>query len=176
MRLTIKFIILSLATTLIATTSMAQEANVIRKVENVELKNLLGNPAQIPYWGEKNLMIFYIDPDRAGQNQDFTDELERSKRAEGDNLVGMGIMNLKDAPFIPNALARKMAHKRTEKNKAVVLSDEGRVISEAWGLGDCNNLFVSIFVNRAGEILFIRKGEFSEKDKADFFEIMELLR
>ncbi len=171
----IKIITVSLLSMFYTTTLMAQTA-AIRTVENVTVKNLQGKPAQIPYWGEKNLMLFYIDPDRAGQNQDFTDELERLKRAKGDNLVGMGIINLKDAPFIPNALARRIAHKRTEKNKAVVLSDDDRILAEAWGLGDCNNLFVSIFINRAGEILFVRSGEFSEQDKEEFLEMVDLLK
>ena len=43
-----------------------------RKVSNVEVLDLNGNPAKLPYWGEKNLLIFYIDPDRPKQNNDFT--------------------------------------------------------------------------------------------------------
>ncbi len=167
--------ILALSFTLTATTQLsAQEA--IRKVENVVVKNLEGNATKIPHWGEKNLMIFYIDPDRAGQNQEFTYELEESKRAEGKNLVGMGVMNLKDAPFIPNGLARKMALKRTEKNGATVLSDEGNILSKEWKLGNCNNMFVAIIINRAGEIVFIKKGEFSETDKEEFYEMIDLMK
>ena len=29
-----------------------------RKVENVTIKDLYGNPATLPYWGEKHLLIF----------------------------------------------------------------------------------------------------------------------
>ena len=47
-----------------------------RKVSNVEVLNLEGKPARLPYWGEKNLMIFYVDPDRHKQNNDFTVEME----------------------------------------------------------------------------------------------------
>ncbi len=167
--------ILTLSLALICSTSLSAQ-EVIRKVENVTIKNLEGNAVKIPHWGEKNLMIFYVDPDRAGQNQEFTYELEESKRAEGKNLVGLGIMNLKDAPFIPNGLARKMALKRTEKNGATVLSDEGNILSKEWNLGNCNNLFVVIMLNRAGEILFIRKGELTESDKAEFYEMVDILK
>ncbi|MFI3269368.1 MAG: hypothetical protein SNG14_01735 [Rikenellaceae bacterium] len=167
--------ILALSFTLLTTTQLSAQ-EVIRKVENVVVKNLEGNAAKIPHWGEKNLMIFYIDPDRAGQNQEFTYELERSKRAEGENLVGMGIMNLKDAPFIPNGLARRMALKRTEKNGATVLSDEGNILSNEWKLGNCNNMFVVLMINRAGEIVFIKKGELSETDKEEFYEVIDLMK
>ncbi len=153
---------------------VAQEA--IRKVENVTILNLNGEEAQIPYWGEKNLLIFYVDPDRAGQNQKFTDELEQSKRAEGKNLFGLGVMNLKDAPFIPNKLARTMADKRTEKNKALILSDEKRILSTEWELGDCNNKFVTLLINRDGEIVYIKKGEFTEDDKVEFLTLIDIMK
>ncbi len=169
-----KISVITLSLALLATSVSAQE--VINKVDNVVVKSLEGNEIKIPHWGEKNLMIFYVDPDRAGQNQDFTYELEESKRAEGENLVGLGVMNLKDAPFIPNGLARKMALKRTEKNGATVLSDEDSILSREWKLGDCNNLFVTIMINRAGEIVYLKKGEFTESEKQEFFKVVDLLK
>ncbi len=154
-----------------ATTAAAQELP--RKVDNVEVLDLEGKPAKLPHWGEKNLMIFYVDPDRHKQNQEFTEELEANHRAEGDNLYGFGVMNLKDAPFVPNGMARNMARKRTEKNGATVLADQDRILSRAWGLGDCNNQFVLMLVSKEGELVFLRKGELTEADKAAFYETLE---
>lgn len=147
--------------------------NLPRKVENVKILDLQGKPAQLPCFGEKNLMIFYVDPDRHKQNEDFTIELEENHRAKGDNLYGFGVMNLKDAPMIPNGMARSMAQKRTAKNGATVLADQDRVLSTAWGLGDCNNQFVLMIVSKEGELVFLRKGELSEKDKAEFYRVIE---
>ena len=45
------------AFTLAASAAAAQELP--RKVDNVEVLDLDGNPAKLPHWGEKNLMIFY---------------------------------------------------------------------------------------------------------------------
>ncbi|MFI3288548.1 MAG: hypothetical protein SNH55_02295 [Rikenellaceae bacterium] len=168
--------IIALLTITMLSLNATKAEEVIRKVENVTILNLNGEEAQIPYWGEKNLMLFYVDPDRANQNQNYTDELERSKRAEGENLVGMGIMNLKDAPFIPNRLARAMANKRTEKNHAIVLSDEGRILATEWELGDCNNKFVSILVNRDGEIVYLKKGEFTPEEWEEFLLAIDTLK
>lgn len=146
------------------------------KVSNVEVLDLDGKATKLPYWGEKNLMIFYVDPDRHKQNSEFTEELERNHRAEGENLYGFGIMNLKDAPMIPNGMARSMAKKRTAKNGALVLADQDRILSKAWNLGDCNNQFVLMIVSKEGELVFLRKGELSEQDIEAFYEAVALYR
>lgn len=79
------------------TASAVQAQELPRKVQNVEVLDLDGKPVKLPYFGEKNLMIFYVDPDRHKQNEDFTIELEQNHRAESDNIHGFGVMNLKDA-------------------------------------------------------------------------------
>ena len=169
-----KGMVMLAAAVLTFTTVSAQQLP--RKVQNVEILDLDGKPAKLPHFGEKNLMIFYVDPDRHKQNEDFTYELERNHRASGDNLYGFGIMNLMDAPMIPNGMARSMAKKRTEKNGATVLADEGRILSKAWGLGDCNNQFVLLIVSKEGEMVFMRKGVLSEADKKAFYQTIEKYR
>lgn len=148
-------------------------AKVPHKVDNVTISDLNGQPTTLPMWGEKNLMIFYVDPDKYKQNEDFTFELEENHRASGDNIVGFGVMNLKDAPLVPNNIARKMAAKRTEKNGATVLADENRILSTSWQLGDCNNKFVLMIVSKEGELVFLRKGELTGEDKAEFYTVIE---
>ncbi len=93
------FINIGMANESIATETL-RLAKVGDKVENVNILNLDGEDAVIPWWGDTNLMIFYIDPDKATQNKDFCDELERSKRAESPNIKGLGVINLKDAQVI----------------------------------------------------------------------------
>ena len=153
--------------------AQTEEAALPRKVSNVEVLDLEGKPVTLPYWGEKNLMIFYVDPDHHKQNEDFTIELEQNHRAESDNIHGFGVMNLKDAPMVPNGMARNMAKKRTAKNGATVLADQNRILSTAWGLGDCNNQFVLMIVSKEGELVFLRKGELSDADKEAFYETIE---
>ena len=92
--------------------AVSAQSSLPRKVSDVTLLDLNGDPTQLPYWGEKNLMIFYIDPDHHKQNEDFTTDMEENHRVEGENLFGFGVMNLKDAPMIPNGMARNMARKR----------------------------------------------------------------
>lgn len=151
-------------------------AKVPHKVNNVTLSDLDGKPTKLPMFGVKNLMIFYVDPDHPKQNDDFTVELEENHRASGDNIIGFGIMNLKDAPMVPNGVARKLAAKRTEKNGATVLADDNRILSTAWQLGDCNNKFALMIVSKEGELVFLRKGELTDEDKAEFYKVIEKYR
>lgn len=153
--------------------SIADAQTLPRKVTDIEILDLEGNTVRLPYWGEKNLMIFYVDPDRHKQNHDFTVEMEEKHLAEGPNLFGFGVMNLADAPMIPNGMARSMARKRTAKNGATVLADQKRVLSTDWELGDCNNQFVLLLVNKEGELVYMHKGVLSEEDIADFYRVLE---
>ena len=153
--------------------AQTEEAALPRKVSNVEVLDLEGKPVTLPYWGEKNLMIFYVDPDHHKQNEDFTVELEKNHRAESDKIHGFGVMNLKDAPMVPNSMARSMARKRTATNGATVLADQTHALSTAWNLGDCNSKFVLMFVTKEGELVFLRKGVLSDADKEAFYEVLE---
>lgn len=146
------------------------------KVKNVTLTDLEGKPAKLPMFGEKNLMIFYVDPDHPKQNEDFTDELERNHRAAGDNIYSFGIMNLKDAPLVPNGMARSIARKRTALNHAIILTDEERILSQAWGLGDCNNQFVLLLISKEGELVYVHKGEISSKEAEAFYKVVDNYR
>ena len=143
--------------------AVSAQSSLPRKVSDVTLLDLNGDPTQLPYWGEKNLMIFYIDPDHHKQNEDFTTDMEENHRVEGENLFGFGVMNLKDAPMIPNGMARNMARKRTASNGATVLADQ-------------NNTFVLLLVSKEGDLVFMRKGPLSDADKKEFYQVVQKYR
>ena len=146
-----------------------------RKVRNVEVQDLDAQKARLPWWGEKNLLIFYVDPEVPKQNHDFITWLEETGRVAGPNIEGFGIVNLKDAVY-PNNMVRKIADARTAKNGATILCDPDHYISSAWRLGDCNNMFVIMLVNKAGELVYVHKGEMSEEEQQRFIAAAEPLR
>ena len=168
-----KRVVFTLLGLMMALAVTAQENN--NKLQNVELMDLKKQPTMLPWWGEKHLLIFYVDPDRHKQNEDFTVEIEENHAAEGENIEGFGVLNLKDT-MLPSGIVRTMARKRTEKNGATVLADTDRTLAKAWGLGDCNNQFVLMLVSKDGEMLFLRKGELTEEDKAEFYRVVKLYR
>jgi len=165
-----KIVLTLTAFTLTAAVATAQDLP--RKAPNVNISDLNKNPTQLPHYGEKNLMIFYVDPDARKQNEAFTYELEENHRAESPEIYGFGIINAKDTGY-PNGLIRLFARKRTAKNGALVLMDTDRTLPREWGLGDCNDQFVLLFVDKAGELVFMRKGELTEEDQQAFYRLIE---
>lgn len=158
--------------------SLSAEAQSLpRKVRNVEMQDLNGKKARLPWWGEKNLIIFYVDPDKAKQNHEFTVYLEENKRLAGPNIEGFGIINLKDSWYpVPDSMVRQIAEARTAKNGATIVCDPDHWLSSAWRLGDCNDHFVLMLVNKAGELVYIHKGELSKADQEEFLKIADTLR
>ena len=174
--------ILTFALAVVAYTASAQNdlkgqpmQPIPHKVENIELKDLRNNPMKLPFFGEKNIIFFYIDPDKHKQNEEFTYEMERRHTATGPNIEGFGVLNLKDT-MLPNGIIRTMARGRTEKSNAIVLADDNRNLARAWGLGDCNNCFVLIVVSKEGELIYCKKGELSKQEQEEFFTFIEAYR
>lgn len=167
------FLLIVAATMMFTLTAEAQ--SLPRKVRNVELQDLDTKKARLPWWGEKNLLIFYVDPEVPKQNHDFITYIEETGRVQGPNIEGFGIVNLKDAAY-PNSLVRKIAEARTAKNKATILCDPDHWISSAWRLGDCNNCFVIIIVTKEGELVYAHKGEMDEAEQQRFIEVADKYR
>jgi hypothetical protein len=159
--------LLSLTTT--ATAQQKQGPSLPVAVENVTLTDLDRQPAGFDHLGQKHLMIFYVDPDAHRQNADFQAAIEADPSLLSPNIQAYAVLNLKDT-FLPNWLVRSIAERRTKGQPAVNLADTGRTLSTAWGLGDCNNKFCILVISREGELVFFRAGEFTEQDKADFYD------
>lgn len=170
MTMKMKIGMMLMAFTLASSAVVAQ--NLPKEVTDVEIIDLNKNRTKLPHFGEKNLMIFYIDPDARKQNEAFTYELEESHRADSPEIYGFGIINAKDS-WYPNGAMRSIARKRTEKNGALVLMDDNRILAREWGLGDCNDRFVLLFIDKKGNLVFMRKGELSEQDKEEFYQLIE---
>lgn len=148
-------------------------------VENTEICDMKGNPVTLPKWGEKNLLIFFVDPDSylaGNKNKKFADEMQANQRAAGDNIYGFGIVNTADTAVFPN-LIRAIVHKRVVKDAgAEAFDDRYGVLSKNWGLGDCNNKFAIMIVSKEGELVYCHKGEYTEADKKEFYRIVDNYR
>ena len=153
----------------------AQQLKTPRKVENVTICDMSGDPVQLPGWGEKNLFIFYVDPDSyvgKNANKDFSAEIEENKRCSGSNLLGFGIINTADTK-LPKWIVRDMARKRVEKSGALSLDDQNNTLTKAWGLGNCDGAFAMIVVNKQGEIVYFRTSEITPAEKEEFYKFIE---
>jgi hypothetical protein len=139
------------------------------RVANVTLTDLDKNPVQFADYGKKHMMIFYVDPDAHRQNAQFQADIEVDKSLHSPNIQAYAVLNLKDTA-LPNGIVRSMAEKRTKGKPSINLADSGRILRDAWSLGDCNNKFCLLFVTKSGELIYFRAGEFTEQDKKDFYD------
>ena len=155
-----------------AATAFAQEPKLPKKVSDVKVENLDEQLVSIPHFGEKNLIIFYMDPDRFMQNDAFTKEFEAQNKGKGDNLFSFGIVNKYDSA-LPIKWIRSGASKRTANNGGVALIDKSGDFQKKWGLGDCNNFFVLLVVSKEGELVYCHKGELSRSEIDDFYKFIE---
>lgn len=145
------------------------------KVENMTISDLNGNPAMLPYWGKKNVLIFYVDPDaylNGNKTADFASEIEENKRAAGPAIEGFGIMNFPDTA-LPKDLLRKICRKRTEKNGATIIDDDKHLLKNAWNLGNVNGKFLLILVDKQGIVRYIRREPMDAAGKAEFYKMIE---
>ena len=171
--------LLVLAVALFAVVAVkAQDLTLPRKVENVTIMDINGTPSQLPQYGEKNLLIFYVDPDsylKGGANKKLSDELEENGRAAGAAIRGFGVMNFPDTG-LPKNMVRNMARKRAAKNGATILDDDQQLLKKAWGLGDCNNKFVIMIVSKEGELVYCAKNDLDEAGVKNFYEVVDQYR
>ena len=173
-----RYVLTLLVSLFIGTQAFANGVIEPRKVENVTIKDLYGNPTKLPYYGEKNLLIFYVDPDAylaMNKNNKFAEELEANCRAAGPEIYGFGIMNFPDT-FLPKEMLRKICRKRVEKNGATIIDDSDHTFKNAWGLGDCNGKFMLLIVSKEGELVYVLKEEITEAGKEEFYRIVDKYR
>ncbi|MCD8072984.1 MAG: YtfJ family protein [Alistipes sp.] len=137
----------------------------------VTIRDSNDNPVPLPYFGEKHLLIFYVDPDHGNQNKEFTDYLE-DNHIISENMYCFGIINLKDAPLLPNGVVRAAARKKEKKNDVIIYTDPDHLLRDAWQLGDVNNLFTIILISRDRELVWMKKGKLSKADQKEFFEVV----
>ena len=152
-----------------------QTAAVGKKVRQVEVRDSNDRSVKLPYFGKKHILIFYPDPDHAGQNSHFTDYLEEHQ-IDSDNIYAFGVANMKDAPLLPNAVIRTAIRSKERKTGATIYTDPAYLLRDAWGLGDVNNLFTIIFVTKDCEIAFLKKGKMTDSDIKEFYRVIEQYR
>ncbi len=173
-----KKIFLLLAVMFVASAVEAQELSQPRKVENLTINDINGNPTTLPQFGEKNLLIFYVDPDsylKGGANKKLSDALEENGRAAGSAIRGFGVMNFPDTG-LPKNMVRNMARKRAAKNGATILDDDQQLLKKAWGLGDCNNKFVIMIVTKEGELVYCAKDDLDDAGVENFYKVVDKYR
>lgn len=147
-------------------------AQVGQKVISVEICDAHNRPLPLPSLGEKHLLIFYPDPDHPSQNRDFR-KYFKTHPITGDNIDSYGIINLKDAPLLSNKLLRFMIRNEIIGTNAYVYTDPDHAIAKAWKLGDVNNKFVVMWINKDCVIEFYKAGQLTDEEIKQVHALIE---
>lgn len=124
---------------------------------NVTIRDASDHPAVIPDMGTKIVSILYTDPDVADQNDPFADALKAAHLPKS-RFRGMGIVNMKDAPWKPDSIIRMIVRRKIEKYDATILTDPNHVLKNAWHLGECDDKSVVIILDKSRKVIFFKKG------------------
>lgn len=146
-------------------------AQVGEKVSAVKLLTMNKDTVELPMLGEKNLLIFYPDPDHSKQNSNLQDYF-KDHPIKSKNIDSYGVINMADAPMIPNSLIRFMVRRETEGTNAQVYLDPNHVLGDAWHLGNVNNKSCVIFVNKDKVIEFFVAGQVTDDQMQEVINLV----
>jgi len=155
--------------------AQSQSSDVIGKtMPAVLITDANNQPKQIPFVGEKVLLIQYTDPDVKDINDKLSDAV-KAKKYDAKLYQGIGIANCKDT-WIPNAGIRMKARQK-EKQYAgsVILLDENHLVPAAIGLGDCNEKGVLLVIGKDKIIRYMKKIGSEEESLKATAEVIQLL-
>ena len=153
----------------------AQAAAVGEELKNGEVRDGRNQPASLPGFGERVLLILYTDPDVANQNDAFAD-LVKAAGLPKSHFQSMGIANMKDAPLKPDWIIRSIVRKKIDKYGVTILTDPSHLLIDQWGLGDCNNKSVVLIIGKDKKLHFFEKGALSpEKAQAALAKLCQLI-
>lgn len=153
----------------------AQTGDVVGKtMTSLMISDPNNQPKQIPFVGEKVLLIQYTDPDVKDINDKLSDAV-KAKKFDEKLYQGIGIANCKDT-WIPN-MGIRMKARQKEKQYAgsVIMLDEARVLPTALGLGDCNDRGVLIVVGKDKVIKYMKKITSEEESRNATAEVIGLV-
>ena len=160
--------------TITKTSGQQQTVAVGNSVSNQQLVDPNDKPKTIPFIGEKVIAIFYTDPDEKDVNDPLSDAI-KAKNYQKDKYAGIGIANCKDT-WIPDAAIRMKARQKEKQFPgSVILLDTKRIVSKAWGLGDCNNLGVVIIVGKDSKIKYIKNVKTKEESKNIITNVLKII-
>lgn len=130
-------------------------ASVGQELSNPQLKDANDKPAIIPDFGTHVITLTYANV-AAGDYGDPMNDATKAKKYPKELYRGLGVVNMKDSPFVPNSLIRSKVKDKIEQYKSVILTDDDRLLAKAWNLGNCKDKSVFILIGKDKKIKYIR--------------------
>jgi predicted transcriptional regulator len=155
-------------------TNSTFDAGVGKTVSNVQLKSADDKAMSLPAFGQKVLVVFYTDPDSKDVNDPLSDAIKAHSFPK-EKYAGIGIANCADT-WLPNSVIRYAAREKEKKYPgAVVLIDEGKILSKTWDLGNCDDSGCIIIIGKDLKIKYIKQIKKQEESKAIIPAVLAIL-
>ncbi|HRG58250.1 MAG TPA: YtfJ family protein [Bacteroidia bacterium] len=155
-------------------TLFALQINVGKSVSNLKIKTPDDKASNIPFLGEKVLLVLYTDPDVKDVNDPLSDAV-REKHYPKEKYVGIGIANCDDT-WLPNSMIRYAGRQKQAKYpSSVILVDDNKLVSKAWDLGDCNELGYVLIIGKDSKVKFAKAVKNQNESKAIIASVISTL-
>lgn len=152
----------------------AMQNNIGKTIVNVSIKTPDDKKSNIPFFGEKVLLVLYTDPDVKDVNDPLSDAV-REKHYPKEKYVGIGIANCEDT-WLPNSMIRYAGRQKQSKYpNSVILVDDNHIVSKSWELGNCNELGYVLIIGKDLKIKFAKAVKNQAESKAIISNVISTL-
>ena len=119
---------------------------------------------------DKVYVLFYVDPDKKGDNEAFIDALH-AKNYDREKYGSVAIINLK-ATWLPNfAIEKKLKDKQEKFPNTTYAKDKTKYLVQEWELAD-DSSNVLVF-DKEGKLLYQHSGPLEGEEMEKVFKIIE---
>lgn len=152
----------------------ALQVNIGKTVSNVKIKTPDDKASNIPFLGEKVLLVLYTDPDVKDVNDPLSDAV-REKHFPKEKYVGIGIANCEDT-WLPNSMIRYAGRQKQSKYpSSVILVDDDKTVSKSWDLGNCDETGFVLIIGKDSKVKFAKAVKSQAESKAIIASVINLL-
>ena len=164
-----------LLTTLLIATVSTFALNLGEIPKEVTLSGEDGGRVDGTAWHSKMLkdklyVLFYVDPDKKGDNEAFIDALHK-KNYDKEKYGSVAIINLK-ATWLPNfAIEKKLKSKQKEFPNTIYAKDKTKYLVKEWNLADdASNILI---FDKEGKLIYQHEGAVTDEEMQKAFMLIE---
>ncbi len=161
--------------TLLFLASTLSAIEIGKVLPSVELSKSEGGTVDLKAWSSDDLrhkvhVIFYVDPDEKGLNDEFNNALKEQK-FDRAKYASVAIINM-GATWLPNfAIASSLEAKQKEFPDTMYVKDLHKKVLKAWELADDD--FNIIITDPTGKVLHVQNGKIETEQFSEIFEIIK---
>jgi len=143
--------------------------------KEIQLSNENGGLTDGTEWNSSTLngklnLLFYVDPDKKDDIDDFMDEFHQ-KNYDSTQLGTTSIINLK-ATWLPNfAIEKKLKSQQEKFPNITYVKDKNKLLVDKWDLAD-DSVNILLF-DKEGKLIYQQDGKISNDEQKKLFQIIE---